>query len=54
MKKGFWIIMGLALMAAMTCSCAPTEDQEHRATVIEAVNKVDALPRPNDDWDQPW
>ena len=50
MKKGFWTIMGLALMAAMTCSCAPSEDQERPATVVEVVNKVDAHPRPKDDW----
>jgi hypothetical protein len=50
MKKGFWIIIGLVLMAAITCSCAPTEDQERSATVIEAVNKVDAHPRPKDEW----
>jgi len=50
MKKGFWIIMGLALMAAIMCSCGPSKEQESSATVIEAVNKVDALPRPKDDW----
>jgi len=50
MKKGLWIIMGLALMAAIACSCAPTKDQERPATLVEVVNKVDAHPRPKDDW----
>jgi hypothetical protein len=50
MKKGLWIITGLALVAVMTCSCTVTWDQEHSATVIEVVNKVDAHPRPKDDW----
>jgi len=42
--------MGLALVAAITCACAPTGDQEQPATVIEVVNHVDAHPRPKDDW----
>ena len=58
MKKGFWIIIVLVLIAAMTCSCAPskdqervpTEEQERSATVVEVVRKVDAHPRPKDDW----
>jgi thiol-disulfide isomerase/thioredoxin len=50
MKKGFWIIMGLLLTATITCSCGPPEDQEFSATVIEVVSKVDAHPRPQDDW----
>jgi hypothetical protein len=49
-KMGSWIVMGLALMAAITCACAPTGDQERSATVIEVVNQVDAHPRPKDDW----
>jgi hypothetical protein len=28
----------------------PTEEQERSATVVEVVNKVDAHPRPKDDW----
>ena len=66
MKKGLWIIIGLALTAVLICSCAPsggqegtpsggqegvpTEEQERSATVVEVVNKVDAHPRPEDDW----
>jgi hypothetical protein len=65
MKKGLWIIMGLALIAALTCSCAPSggqegtpskdqesvpTEEERSATVVEVVNKVDAHPRPKDDW----
>jgi hypothetical protein len=66
MKKGFWLIMSLVLVATITCSCAPsgdqegtpskdqesvpTEEQERSATVVEVVNKVDAHPRPKDDW----
>jgi hypothetical protein len=50
MKKGFWIIFSVTLMAVMACSCAPSGDQEHSATVVEVVNKVDAHPRPKDDW----
>jgi hypothetical protein len=57
-KRSFWAIVSLALIAGMTCACAPgreqepvpTEDQEHSARVVEVVNKVDALPRPEDDW----
>jgi oligopeptide transport system substrate-binding protein len=50
MKKGFWIILALMLMATITCSIGPTKDQERPATVIEVVNQVDAHPHPKDDW----
>jgi hypothetical protein len=50
MRRGFRVIISSALIAATICSCASPEGQEHSATVIEAVNKVDALPRPEDDW----
>jgi len=50
MERRFWIVGGLLLALAMTFACAPTGDQERSATVIEAVNKVDAHSRPQEDW----
>jgi hypothetical protein len=59
MKKRVWIIIGLALMAVLICSCAPsggqeervpTEEPERSATVVEVVNEVDAHPRAEDSW----
>jgi hypothetical protein len=51
-KKRFWIIGGLVLVVAVAIALflLTTKGQENTATVIEAVNKVDAHPRPKDDW----
>ena len=52
MKRRFWIAGGLVLVAVVVAVLflLLARGQEHRATVIEAVNKVDAHPRPRDDW----
>jgi hypothetical protein len=51
MKRRFWIAGGLILVAVIVVLFLLTAGgQEHPATVIEAVNKVDAHPRPKDDW----
>jgi hypothetical protein len=52
MKRRFWIAGGLVLVAVVVAVLflLLTRGQEHPATVIEAVNKVDAHPRPRDDW----
>jgi hypothetical protein len=52
MKKRFWIAGGLVLlaMAVAVLFLFTSKGQEHPATVVEAVNKVDAHPRPKDDW----
>lgn len=52
MKKRFWIAGGLVLMAvaAVVLLLLPSRGQENTATVIETVNRVDAHPRPKDDW----
>ena len=52
MKRGFWIVGGLILMAAIVVvfDLLPFGGQENMATIIEIVNKVDAHPRSRDDW----
>jgi hypothetical protein len=52
MKKRFWIAGGLVLAAVIIVVplLLPLRGQEHPATVVKAVNKVDAHPRPKDDW----
>lgn len=54
MKKRFWIAGGLALVTVIVVGIVflllPSKERENTATVVEAVNKVDALPRPRDDW----
>jgi hypothetical protein len=52
MKKRFWIAGGLMLLAIAVAVffVFTSKGQEHPATVVEAVNKVDAHPRPKDDW----
>jgi hypothetical protein len=53
MKRRFWIVGGLAVMAVIIAALlllVPSAGQENTATIIEAVNKVDAHPRPEDDW----
>lgn len=50
MKGRKWIGIGLALMCALACSCAPAADQGHPATIVEVVNEVDAHAHPKDDW----
>ena len=54
MKKGYWRVAGLALVAAIVIaillSCS-SGAQENPATVVETVNQVDAHPRPKDDWE---
>jgi hypothetical protein len=50
-RKG-WIAGSLVLLVAVAVilSLLLTRGQEHPATVVEAVNNVDAHPRPKDDW----
>jgi hypothetical protein len=52
MKKRFWIAGGLVLVAVVVVAffLLLSRGQEHPATVVEAANKVDAHPRPKDDW----
>lgn len=52
MKKRFWIVGGLVLVAAIivTLLLLPSGGQGNTATVVEAVNKVDAHPHSKDDW----
>ncbi len=52
MKRRFWIIGGLVLAIAVVIALflLSARGQEHTATVVEAINKVDAHPRPKDDW----
>jgi hypothetical protein len=51
-KKRPWIVGGLVLVAAVATALflLTTRGQENTATVVEAVHKVDAHPRPKDDW----
>jgi hypothetical protein len=51
-KKRFWIIGGLVLVVAVAIALflLTTRGQKNTATVVEAVNKVDAHPRSKDDW----
>jgi hypothetical protein len=51
-KKRFWIVGGLVLVVAVAIVLflLTTRGQENTATVVEVVNKVDAHPRPKDDW----
>jgi len=52
MKRRFWIAGGLAVIAVIVAALLllPSAEDENRATIVEAVNKVDAHPRPEDDW----
>ncbi|MCD6553616.1 MAG: FecR domain-containing protein, partial [Anaerolineae bacterium] len=52
MRKRFWIAGGLALVAVVVAVLLllPSGGEERPAMVVEAVNKVDAHPRPKDDW----
>jgi hypothetical protein len=52
-KKGIWIAFGLLLLAAIaaTLILATSRGQDHPARVIEAFNKVDAHPRPQEEWE---
>ena len=52
MTKKVWIAGGLVLVAVAVAALLLllTGDQEHPATIVEVVNKVDAHPRPQDDW----
>jgi hypothetical protein len=51
-KRRFWIAGGLLLVAVIVVGVVllPSGEQENTATVVEAVNKVDAHPRPKDAW----
>jgi len=51
-KKRPWIAGGLVLVAAAIVAIflLSSGGQKQPATIIEAVNKVDAHPRPKDDW----
>ena len=52
MTKKVWIAGGLVLVAVAVAALLLllTGDQEHPATIVEVINKVDAHPRPQDDW----
>jgi len=52
MKRRLWIAGGLVLVAAVAIALSLffARGQEHMATVVEVINKVDAHPRPKDDW----
>lgn len=52
MKRRLWIIGGLVLVVAVAVALVllSTRGQEHTATIVEAINKVDAHPRPKGDW----
>lgn len=52
MKRRLWIAGGLVLVAAVAIALSLffARGQEHTATVVEVINKVDAHPRPKDDW----
>ena len=53
MRKRFWLVGGLVLavvIAVILLFPLPPRGQENAATVVEVVNKVDAHPRPKDDW----
>jgi hypothetical protein len=52
MKKRFWIagVLVLAAVVVAVLFLLTSGGQERPATVIEAVNTVDAHPRPKDDW----
>jgi hypothetical protein len=51
-NRRIWIAGGLVLVAVVVTVLflLRTRGQEHPATVAEAVNEVDAHPRPKDDW----
>ena len=52
MKRKTWIVGGLLLVALVIAvfSSLSLKGQERTATVVEVINKVDAHPRPKDDW----
>jgi hypothetical protein len=57
MKKRFWLAGGMAVAALIVVAIVlvrPYAEQEHPATVIEVVNRVDAHPRPQGDWTSAW
>ncbi|MFZ5915717.1 MAG: FecR domain-containing protein [Chloroflexota bacterium] len=52
MKKGRWLLAGLGLVAALIAAVlllSPAAS-DNTATVIELVNRVEAHPRPKQDW----
>jgi len=53
MNKRAWIAGALAFVALVVAVLLlfPSGGQERTATVVEAVNRVDAHPRPKDDWE---
>jgi hypothetical protein len=52
MKRRPWIAGALLLVAAVVIALSlfVARGQTHTATVVEVINKVDAHPRPKDDW----
>jgi hypothetical protein len=52
MKRRLWIAGALLLVAAVAIALSlfVARGQTHTATVVEVINKVDAHPRPKDDW----
>jgi C4-dicarboxylate-specific signal transduction histidine kinase len=50
--KGFWIVGGLALVAAFLIFVVlrPTSGQERPAKIVECANTADAHPGPKDAW----
>jgi hypothetical protein len=56
MKRNFWLVGGVvvAVLIVVIILLRSSGGQEHPATVIEVVNRVDAHPRPQDDWTSAW
>jgi hypothetical protein len=53
MKRKFWLAGGVVVAVLIVVAIVllrPYGEQEHPTTVIEVVNRVDAHPRPQDDW----
>jgi len=52
MKRRLLIVGGLILVAAVaiTLFLLTTNERKNTATVVEVINRVDAHPRPKDDW----
>lgn len=51
MKKIFWLVIGLMLIAAMVGSCVQPEGQQTTATVIETIHQVEAHAHSQEAWE---
>jgi hypothetical protein len=57
MKRKLWLGGGVVVTVLIVVAIIvlrPYGEQEHPVTVIEVVNRVDARPRPQDDWTSAW